>query len=334
MAQETGTSRKGRRIYRIRLSDGERAELRKLVDSGAAAYRRRHARILLLADEARDDGGRIDSDIASILEVGVSTAGRVRRRCAGEGLEAALVRREQENRKARSLDGVGEGRLVALACPQPPEGRSRWTMQLLADRPGGLEIVDTISEGTVGKTLKNGMKPWPRRYRCIPPRASGDLPAAMEDMLERRQREFTDDGALAVMDGTSRQRRRETRAPRPVRPGDPAVHDSGYGRNGAADLFMPFAPPPGWREVKVTDRRTRGDWARAIREPVDVTFPGRRIVLVMDNLNVHTVDSLHGTFPPDGAARIASRLEIHHPPKHAGWLNVAEPGSGPWSVSA
>ena len=154
MAHETGTPRKGRKIYRIRLSDGERAELRKLVDSGAAAYRRRHARILLLADGARDDGGRIDSDIASILEVGVSTVERVRRRCVEEGLEAALVRREQKNRKARSLDGVGEAKLVALACSQPPEGRSRWTMQLLADRLVELEIVDTISDETVRTALK------------------------------------------------------------------------------------------------------------------------------------------------------------------------------------
>ncbi len=172
------------------------------------------------------------------------------------------------------------------------------------------------------------MKPWLRQYRCIPPKASGDLLAAMEDVLERHQREFTDDGALAVMDGTSRQQRRETRVPRPVRPGDPAVHDFEYERNGTANLFMPFAPLPGWREVTVTDRRTRRDWARVIRELVDVTFPGRRIVLVMDSPDVHTVGSLHGTFPPEEAARIASRLEIHYTPKHAGWLNVAEAGIG------
>ena len=124
MAQETGTPGKGRRICRIRLSDGGRAERRQLEDSGAAAYRRRRARILPLADGARDDGGRTGSGIAPVLEAGVPAAGRVRRRCAGEGLEAALVRREQGNRKRRSLDGGGEAKLVALACPQPPEGRS------------------------------------------------------------------------------------------------------------------------------------------------------------------------------------------------------------------
>ena len=154
MAHETGSPRGGRRICRVRLSDGERAELRELVDSGAAAYRRRHARILLLADGSREDGGRTDSDIASILEIGISTVERVRRRCVEEGLAAALVRRRQKNRKPRSLDGEGEAKLVALACPQPPEGRSHWTMQLLADRLVELEIAGSISDGTVRTTLK------------------------------------------------------------------------------------------------------------------------------------------------------------------------------------
>ena len=172
------------------------------------------------------------------------------------------------------------------------------------------------------------MKPWLRQYRCIPPTASGDLLAAMEDVLEQYQREFTEDEVLVCMDETSRQQRRETRVPRPARPGDPAVHDFEYERNGTANLSMPFAPLLGWREVTVTDRRTRRDWARVIRGPVDVTFPGRRIVPVMDSPDVHTVGSLHGTFPTEEAARIASRLEIHYTPKHAGWSDVAETGIG------
>ena len=154
MARKTGTPRRGRKTCRIRFSDDGRTELRRPADSRAAAHRRRHARILLPADEARDDGGRTDSDIASILEIGMSTVERVRRRCVEEGLEAALVRREQRNRKPRSLDGAGEAKPAALARSRPPEGRSRRTMQLPADRPGGPGIVDTISDETVRKTLK------------------------------------------------------------------------------------------------------------------------------------------------------------------------------------
>ena len=99
---------KGRKRYRVRLSAEERAELSGIVNGKAAAHRRKHAHILLLADEGREDGGRTDGDIASVLGVGASTVERVRKRCVEEGLEAAVERRKQVNRKPRELDGAGE----------------------------------------------------------------------------------------------------------------------------------------------------------------------------------------------------------------------------------
>lgn len=145
----------GRKIYRVRLEDDEREMLREAVDSGRGSKeRRRRARILLLADRARDGGGRTDGDIASILGVGTATVERVRRRCVEEGLEAALERRVQKNRKKRLLDGAGEAKLVMLACSEPPEGCARWTLNLLGERLVELEVVDGISRETVRKTLK------------------------------------------------------------------------------------------------------------------------------------------------------------------------------------
>ena len=146
----------------------------------------------------------------------------------------------------------------------------------------------------------------------------------MEDVPGQYQRDFAEDEVLVCMDETSRQQTKGTRVPRPARPGDPAVYDFEYERNGVATLFMPFAPLLGWRAVTVTDRRTRRDWATVIRDLVDITFPGKRVVLVMDNLSVHTIGSLYEAFPPEEAARIAARLEIHYTPKHGSWLNLAE----------
>ncbi len=92
-----------------------------------------------------------------------------------------------------------------------------------------------------------------------------------------------------------------------------------------ASLFLAFEPLVGWREVKVTETRKRGDWAHFIRELVDVRYRGaERIVLVMDQLNTHSTASLYEAFPPEEARRIAARLEIHHTPKHGSWLNMAE----------
>ena len=145
---------KGRKRYRVRLSAEERAELSGIVNGKAAAHRRKHAHILLLADEDREDGGRTDADIASVLGVGPSTVERVRKRCVEEGLEAALERRKQVNRKPRKLDGAGEAKLVALACSAPPEGHARWTLRLLGDKLVELEVVDSIHKETVRKALK------------------------------------------------------------------------------------------------------------------------------------------------------------------------------------
>ena len=88
------------------------------------------------------------------LKVGTATVERVRRRCVEEGVEAALGRKEQLNRRAKKLDGQGEAHLIALACGEPPEGRVSWTLQMLADGLVEREIVESISDETVRRTLK------------------------------------------------------------------------------------------------------------------------------------------------------------------------------------
>ena len=141
--------------YRVRLSGEEQEELKGLVSRGrAAAYKQTHARILLLVDEAQEGGAMRDEEVARALKVGSATVERIRRRCVEEGVEAALGRRQQVNRRPRKLDGDGEARLVAMACSQPPEGRAGWTLQLLADRLVEWEIVESISTETVRQTLK------------------------------------------------------------------------------------------------------------------------------------------------------------------------------------
>ena len=141
--------------YRVKLTTEEQQELKALVSRGrASAYRQTHARILLLSDEAQGDRAMKDEEIARSLRIGCATVERVRRRCVEEGVEAALGRKEQLNRRQKKPDGQGEAHLVALACAEPPEGRARWTLKLLADRLVECEIVESISPETVRQTLK------------------------------------------------------------------------------------------------------------------------------------------------------------------------------------
>ncbi len=141
--------------YRIELTTEEQQELKALVSKGrAAAYKQTHARILLLSDEARKDGGLTDEEVARSLEIASATVERIRRRCVEEGIEAALGRKEQQRRRPKKLDGAAEAHLIALACGEPPQGRVSWTLRLLADRLVECEIVESIHPETVRKTLK------------------------------------------------------------------------------------------------------------------------------------------------------------------------------------
>lgn len=127
------------------------------------------------------------------------------------------------------------------------------------------------------------------------------------------------------MDEASKQLVSETRLPLPMQVGQPQIYDYEYERQGVVNLFMFFEPLTGWRQVSVAARRTKADWAEAIRELVDVYLPEAAIiVLVLDNLNTHVLSSLYETFPPQEARRLAEKLEIHYTPKHGSWLNMAE----------
>ena len=127
------------------------------------------------------------------------------------------------------------------------------------------------------------------------------------------------------LDETSKQLIGETRTPVPAAPGQPARYDYEYKRNGVANLFMMFEPLAGKRHVKVTERRTKVDWAYCVRDMVDQIYPdAEQIVLVMDNLNTHNKSSFYEAFEPAEAKRIADKLEIHYAPKHGSWLDMAE----------
>jgi len=142
--------------YKVTLTPEERQQLRQLISAGkASAKKLAHARILLKADASPGGPAWADARIAEAAEVSVATVERVRQRFVEQGFEAALVRKTQGRpSRPRKLDGAAEARLVALACSRPPDGRACWTMQLLADRLVELEVVESVSDETVRRTLK------------------------------------------------------------------------------------------------------------------------------------------------------------------------------------
>ena len=158
-----------------------------------------------------------------------------------------------------------------------------------------------------------------------PPARDAAFAARMEDVLAVYARPPDPARPLVCFDESGKALRADKRAAQPAAPGRPARYDSEYVPAGTANVFLACAPHLGWRDARVTARRTAVDTAHALRDLVDRAFPdAERIVLVTDQLNVHAPASLYQAFPAEEALRIAARLEWHYTPTHGSWLNMAE----------
>lgn len=147
----------------------------------------------------------------------------------------------------------------------------------------------------------------------------------MEDVLEVYRRPYDPLRPVVCMDESTKQLLAEVRAPKAGQIGAVERYDYEYRRKGVATLFLAFEPLAGWRQVQVTEKRARKDWAWFIKDLLDERYAqAERVVLVMDNLNTHSGASLYETFAPEEALRLLRRLEIHYTPKHGSWLNMAE----------
>jgi hypothetical protein len=147
----------------------------------------------------------------------------------------------------------------------------------------------------------------------------------MEDVLEVYKRPYDPRRPVVCLDETSKQLIGEVQRPVSAVPGQVAHYDYEYVRNGVANVFMVFEPLAGQREVEVTERRTRTEYAACLRRIADELYPEAEvIVLVQDNLNTHTPASLYEAFAPAEARRLTERFEWHYTPKHGSWLDMAE----------
>ena len=147
----------------------------------------------------------------------------------------------------------------------------------------------------------------------------------MEDVLAVYARPWDPRRPVVFMDEKPYQLLSHVRDPVPAVPGRDRREDSEYRRLGTCSIFVWVEPLRGWRHVDASEHRTKIDWARQVERLLTLDYPdAERVVLVMDNLNTHTLASLYEAFEPAKAFALAQRLEIHHTPKHGSWLNIAE----------
>lgn len=158
----------------------------------------------------------------------------------------------------------------------------------------------------------------------IPPEQNGSFVANMEMVLDVYKRPFDPLHPVVCMDESPKQLIAETKVPIPSSPGVPAKHDYEYKRCGVCNVFISCEPLAGKRTVKVTERKTKRDWACFIEEIAGQYKSAEKITLVMDNLNTHNPGALYESFPPDKAKALWDRFQFVYTPKHGSWLNMAE----------
>src|SRR5215475_8143925 len=306
--------------YRVELSQAERDQLGEMLSGGKHATRKlKRAQILLAADS-----GVGDAVIAASVSVGESTVYRTKRRFVEGNVELASSE-EPRPGSGRKLTGKEEALLIATACSSPPEGRARWTLELLAGEMVKRTEHVGLSRETVRRRLKeNQLKPWQQDMWCIP-QVDGSYVARMEDVLDLYAETADPKRPVVCFDESPTQLIGEVRQPIPATPGQLERYDCEYRRNGTANLFVFLDAHQPWRTVKVTDTRTACDFAQCMRELVDVDYPEAKLIrVVLDNLSTHSAGALYEAFPAPEAHRILQRLEFHYTPKHASWLNMVE----------
>lgn len=163
------------------------------------------------------------------------------------------------------------------------------------------------------------------QYWVIPPKASSEFAACMEEVLDTYAMPYDAAFPVVCMDEQPVQLLKETRVPIPASKAYPRRVDYEYERAGTACIFMFTEPSIGWRKVSVRPRRTKVDWAIEMEELLRTRYENaEKVILVSDNLNTHTKGAFYETFPPGQARAIVRRIEFRYTPKHGSWLNIAE----------
>jgi hypothetical protein len=303
----------------VELTSNEIEELKDLIRRGThTAGVSKRAHVLLLSAK-----GKTDNFIAESLHMSTRGVEEIRKRFSKYGFEATAYGLPIPGRPSKLTDKI-KARIVAEACQMAPDGESRQTLRVIAEK---IKINGKcISHETVRKVLKESdIKPWQSTEFCIPPEQNEAFVENMENVLRTYERPADPDRPVICMDESPFQLLDEVRSPIKVKSGSPTRVDNEYIRRGTANLFVFVAPKLGIRRVDVTDRRTRQDFAEQIRKLVYEDYPhAKKITLVLDNLNAHNEKSLQEFFPPAMVKDIMRRLKFTHTPVHGSWLNSAE----------
>lgn len=327
--------------YNVALSDEEEKFLYSITHAGNGYSARMilHAQILLHSNDNKPELKKDNRELANWFGISPTTVNQTRKSYAENGLESALYRKTRITPPVVSkITGDFEAKVIATALGPPPEGYSRWTLRLLAEYCMEKQYIVSISHTKIGEMLNtNELKPHLSKYWCIPKQNDPSFVANMENILGIYQRPYNKELPVICMDEKPLQLLGEVReriSAQPLHldadtqlpsPGYCQKIDSEYVRCGTASIFMFTEPLGGWRHVSALRHRTKGDYARMMKQIAEEYYPDcKKIILVSDNLNTHSKAAFYEAFSPPTAYWLSQKFEMHYTPKHGSWLNIAE----------
>ncbi|MCY4644486.1 MAG: IS630 family transposase [Bacteriovoracales bacterium] len=307
------------------MSDEDRKKLNQFIRSGPKGHENVRAITLLFRDK-----GQTRVETAATLDLTPQTVTNTCQNYDNFGLERTLKDDPRPGPPLKFHERV-KAKIVALVCSDPPEGFDRWTLELIREESIEKDIVDSISKEKIRIILKEFyLKPWQQKMWCIP-RVDKEYIERMEKILDLYEKGDTKEKPLICLDEKMLQLSEDSREATLIAPGEVKKMDYEYRRNGTANVFFALEPFGGHYTAKVTDRRTKKDFAIFLKELSKKYDSAQSISLVMDNLNTHNKSSLEETFGREEGEKIWKRFKIYYTPKHASWLNMAEIAIGMYS---
>ena len=309
----------------VHLSQEEITRCKEIASSHACATLKTRSAVLLGLNNCKP--GKLNSgQVAAAHCVNKDFTTRVSKLYAEGGIDGVLrIERNPASDVARlKLDAWTESQLIAMACTPPPSPFKRWTVKLCTNEINA-RLEANFSRSTVWRALqRNKLRPHLSEYWCIP-EITEQFILRMERVLHVYSLPYDSDYPVVCMDEVALQLLGDVKQRLEVAPGLTEKQDYEYKRLGTRNVFVFVEPKTGRYYVRATETRTANDWAYEMKILAMDLYPNaKKIILISDNLNVHTVESLYKAFPPEMARQIARRIDFVHTPKHASWLNMAE----------
>ena len=263
------------------------------------------------------------AEVADFLEITPRTVFNIQSNYAEGGLSKALYDDPRPGAPVQ-FDARVKSKIVALVCSDPPEGFDHWTLDLIKESAEKNKYTDSISREAIRIILQeHDLKPWQQKSWCVPA-LDDEFIRKMEDVLEVYARPYDDANPVICIDEKPLQLLDEVRPASGVLPGKVKKVDYEYKRNGTANVFCAVEPKTGVYVNSVTKNRKAKEFAKFISQIERKYHSAMKIVLVMDNLNIHCEKSLTDFYGVEKGKALWSRFEVHYTPKHGSWLNQAE----------